>query len=313
MTGQTSPQLLRFAQAADAGETEYSLGKRVAQRKLIRLRPGAFVEAADFSASYREVQHRLLIEAAFPKFSQGTVLSHQSAAILHGLPLWGIPTDRVHVTKQRRSGGHLADGLHTHSAPMDDFELSVVDDFAVTALARTVVDVARSSPFEQGVVVADAALHRGLVTKTELADTVALASKRQGVSMAHRVVAFADGRSESVGESRSRVLMHQAGLPTPELQWEVRNNLGVVVARTDFGLPEHRWVGEFDGFVKYGRLLRTGESPSDAVFREKRREDLVRDENLRMLRWTWPELDNPQQLIMRFRASLDRCRSGSVE
>ena len=39
-----------------------------------------------------------------------------------------------------------------------------------------------------------------------------------GVPDARRVVAFADARSESVGESRSRVAIALAGLPPPQLQ-----------------------------------------------------------------------------------------------
>jgi hypothetical protein len=78
-----------------------------------------------------------------------------------------------------------------------------------------------------------------------------------GVPVARRVVAFADGRSESVGESRSRVAIAAAGLPPPELQWSMRLDHGM--AYTDFAWPELRTVGEFDGRVKYGRLLRPGQ------------------------------------------------------
>jgi hypothetical protein len=58
-----------------------------------------------------------------------------------------------------------------------------------------------------------------------------------GVPDARRVVAFADARSESVGESRSRVAIALAGLPPPQLQWPV--TLGST-AYTDFAWPEQR-------------------------------------------------------------------------
>jgi hypothetical protein len=38
----------------------------------------------------------------------------------------------------------------------------------VTSVARTVVDLGRTTPFRAGVVVADSALYRGKTTKTEL-------------------------------------------------------------------------------------------------------------------------------------------------
>ena len=105
---------------------------------------------------------------------------------------------------------------------------------------------------------------------------------------ARRVIAFADGRSESVGESRSRVAIAAAGLPPPELQWPVR--LADGTAYTDFAWPELRTVGEFDGRVKYGRLLRPGQQPGDVVHAEKLREDAVRAQDWEMVRWTWADL-----------------------
>jgi hypothetical protein len=46
-------------------------------------------------------------------------------------------------------------------------------------------------------------------------------------------------------------------------------------------------VAEFDGRMKYGRLLRPGQEAGDAVFDEKRREDAIPDESWGVVRWTW--------------------------
>ncbi len=95
----------------------------------------------------------------------------------------------------------------------------------------------------------------------------------------------------SPGESRSRVAMARLGLPPPVLQWEVRRG-GVLLGEVDFAWPELGKVGEFDGFVKYGRLLRPGQVPADVVFAEKVREDAIRAEDLGMTRWIWSEIDD---------------------
>ena len=55
-------------------------------------------------------------------------------------------------------------------------------------------------------------------------------------------------------------------------------------------------LGEFDGRVKYGRLLRPGQEPGDAVFEEKRREDAIRDEGWGVVRWVWSDLQVPHRL-----------------
>jgi hypothetical protein len=174
-----------------------------------------------------------------------------------------------------------------------------VDGTPVTAPARTVVDTARRAPFTGSVVIADAALQAGLVDPAALVEAVERARRRPGVAQARRVVAFAQPGGHSVGESRSRVLLARAGLPPPVLQWPVTDGAGRHVGTTDFGWPDLGVVGEFDGMVKYGRLLRPGQSPGDAVVAEKCREDRLRDEGLRVVRWIWRELDDFDVVVAR--------------
>jgi hypothetical protein len=52
------------------------------------------------------------------------------------------------------------------------------------------------------------------------------------------------------------------------LQLEVRSAEGPDLGRADFAWEDARLLGEFDGRVKYGRLLRPGQDPGDAVFQE---------------------------------------------
>ena len=47
--------------------------------------------------------HRLLVRATLAGLRRPAVVSHQSAAVLHGLPLWDVPLDRVHITRRPRA------------------------------------------------------------------------------------------------------------------------------------------------------------------------------------------------------------------
>ncbi|WP_369136724.1 hypothetical protein [Modestobacter versicolor] len=193
-------------------------------------------------------------------------------------------------------------------ALLPDDQVTVVDGVAVTDLARTVVDVARSVPFEAAVVIADAALARRRCTPEELRSCLTGMGPVPGSRQAARVLAFADGRSESVGETRSRVLFHRLGLPPPTPQLEVRRPGGGLIGRCDFGWEQHRTLGEFDGRVKYGRLLRPGQSAGDAVHEEKVREDELRDVGWQVTRWTWSDLDRPAVVVDRLQRAFRRGR-----
>lgn len=248
-----------------------------------------------------EARHGLLVHAATKDLVAEAVVSHVSAAVLHGLPVWNVPLGRVHVTRDRGHGGRSGTRAHVHVAPLAPDERCVVGGVAVTSVARTVVDLARTAGFEQAVVIADAALCRNQVTPFDLAAALRRAAGWPGIPTARRVVAFADAGGQSPGESRSRVAIARAGLPEPVLQWPVRSAGGDVVGFADFAWPQLRTVGEFDGRTKYGRLLRPGETPEEAVYREKLREDAFRAEDLWVARWIWPEIDPFRPVARRIR------------
>jgi hypothetical protein len=283
------------------GICDDELGRARRQGQALTVRRGAYVGSADERLRDPLALHLLTVHAAVRQLPPRAVVSHVSAAVLHGLDIWAVPLTRVHVTRSRSSGGRSGRHLHLHTAPLDADEVDEVGGVQTTTVARTVVDLARSVPFEQAVVSADAALRIGLVDAAELRHAVDRAAHRPGNRRARRVVEFADGRSESVGESRSRVALQRAGVPAPALQHEVRSATGLLVARVDFWWAARATVGEFDGAVKYRRLLRPGQDAGDAVFAEKIREDAVRAEGVRVVRWTWRELDDFATVVARLR------------
>lgn len=280
--------LYRRPELLAAGFTDDELARMRRQGALTSLRPGVYLagpEPPDIDG-----RHRLQVRAAMTGLAPGTVVSHASAALLHGLPIWRIPVTRVQVTRPRRSGGRCDPGLHMRTARLAREDIITVRGIRTTSVARTVVDVARTTPPESGVVTADAALALGAVTCAGLAAVLARCKGWPGCPKARRVITFADGRSESVGESRSRLAIASAGLPEPVPQWEVRTAGGRRIARVDFGWPEHGVVGEFDGRIKYGRKLRGAHNTSEVLFAEKQREDDLRAQGLTVIRWTWDDL-----------------------
>jgi hypothetical protein len=298
------PRLVLRRQALAAGYVDEEIRRLRRRGEWEVLQRGAYLVSSPPPDS--QLRHVLAVRATLAALRVPAVVSHGSAAALHGLPLWRVPLGQVQVTRQPPARSASESRLRSHVARLLPRDVGVIDGIAVTSLARTVVDLARELPFEPALVLADAALRRGGATADSLRTALADCAGTRGSRAARRVVAAADGRSESVGESRSRALIIQAGLPLPDLQVEVRRADGTLVGRSDFGWRRHRVLGEFDGRVKYGRLLRPGQDPGDAVFQEKRREDAIRDEQWGMTRWVWAELDRPVQLTARLERALER-------
>ncbi|MGI3783723.1 MAG: hypothetical protein ACRYG2_23405, partial [Janthinobacterium lividum] len=95
---------------------------------------------------------------------------------------------------------------------------------------------------------------------------------------------------ESAGESLTRMACYRHGIPSPELQHKVWDAHGVLLGRTDFWWEAFALLGEFDGRIKYERLLRDDETASAAVVREKTREDAMRSTQRGMARFVWSEV-----------------------
>ena len=218
-----------------------------------------------------------------------------SAARIWRLPMVGHWPDSVHVTDEWKGGGRSTAGVVCHGWGMPDVPVER-DGLRVTSLVRTVIDVARAASFEVGVTIADAALHglrspsrgwvRAPLPQAALEEAMSLLRGIRGCARARPVIAFADGRAESAGESVSRTAIRRAGLPDPVLQHEFRDRRGRMVV--DFWWPDFGLIGEFDGLGKYLRDEFTrGRSASDIVIAEKHREDRLRALGPRVTRWGW--------------------------
>ena len=270
------------------GYDERDLARMRRDGDLIPVRRGAYVRERPAERTCAEA-HRELILATAPQLHDGAVISHASAAVLHRLPTWPEAIDRVHLTRNRSSGGNRRSIVQVHTAPLPDDHVTTIDGVPVTSPARTVLDLCRTVPIEQAVAAGDRSLAFGLV-RPMFEDCLARMARWPGIRQARRAVALFDPRSESPGESVSRVRLHEDGLPAPELQQDIYDENGRFIARVDFYWKERRTIGEFDGKVKYGKLRKPGQSLEDAIYAEKLREDAIRDLGRQVVRWIWADL-----------------------
>ncbi|MCK0090464.1 type IV toxin-antitoxin system AbiEi family antitoxin domain-containing protein [Rhodococcus sp. F64268] len=291
----------RRGDALSAGLSDSEIRRGLRTGELERLAPGIYLDGRTADGLDAIERHRIRARTTGEGLPDGSAISHVSAAVLHGLPLWRPDLSRVHVSRDGTSGGRRSIGRHLHVVQLCD-DVVQVEGVPCTSLARTVADLACTAPVDEVVIAGDSALARDPSLRSALAETLECRGRRQGIAAARRVIAFLDGRSESPGESLSRLRMEQIGLPAPSLQEVVRTPEGEFVARTDFYWKEHRIIGEFDGMGKYR------DDAPDVFRREKLREDALRDLGFQVIRWTWAELSRFDVVRARFERAVGRAR-----
>ena len=189
----------------------------------------------------------------------------------------------------------MAAGVVFHCADLPREHVTRLYNLPVTTASRTVIDLARTLPFADAVVVADSALHEEKAAKPELRRILDSCARWPGVTQARRVVAFADERAGSPLESAARVAFDEHGLDPPELQ--VTIHLPANAFLVDFFWREHRVIAEADGMAKY-----TADKDLIAQFQRDR---LLRDAGYKVVHFTWRELfKTPELVVTRIRQAL---------
>lgn len=275
------------------------------------MRQGAYVDASAWNAADDVGKHLIRSRAVLLSHEGRVALSHVSGALANGLRVWGVPLDRVHVVRlDGQTGRSVRDVVH-HASGWSAQDILDVRGLQVLRPGACAVGVAALFPVESGVVTVDSAYELGLSDEEEMRQIVAMTTGWPNTSRLQITMRLAQPGAQSVGESRTRFLCWSGGLPKPVLQFPVYDVHGHLVGTTDFAWPDHGVLGEFDGRIKYGRLLRAGETPGDAVFREKTREDRIREATgWRMVRVVWDDLSRRRATVERLREAL---RKGSLE
>ena len=299
------------AEALDNGESDRTLAAARRDGLIIRLRRGVYTPSEDYNSLDDAGKHLLHARAALAVQHGPVALAGPSAAALHGFALYGQDLGTVHILRLDRGSSRLR-ALANHHVVTQDIEADVdtYNGIAAVTPARAVWEVACRSSLESGVVTADSALHQDPELAAPIEDLQQRFAYFPGSRQGRVTIKIADGRAESPGESVTRVQCFRFGIPMPDLQHRVTDALGRLIGVTDFYWETHRHLGEFDGKIKYQRLLRPGETPSDCVFREKRREDQLRAGRYGMSRFTWADVvpNNAQQSMVNLAEALEQSR-----
>lgn len=284
-------------QLALAGLEDRVLTAAVRNGVILRLRRGAYVRATYWQTVKPWNQDGLRIHAHHVSTGGAARYSHVSAARLHECHVWDAGP-LIHVATDY--GNNLKSAgrdVRTHRMVLEPSELATLwtadrRQILATTLERTVLDCARILPLEQAAVIGDHALRKG-ASVSGLRQLLEQSSVKRGSRRALDLLGVLGGRSESVGETRTRLMLRSFGLHMFIPQFEIATPRGRF--RADFADPETRIVIEFDGSGKY-----TDYRPTEqVVLAERRRENALIEEGWLVLRLEWKHLDQPADVRRR--------------
>lgn len=205
------------------------------------------------------------------------VISHDSAAYLHGLSILEARPRLTHITRFGALGGRTKFGVKHHKAPFTPEQIVFVDDVAVLDVPRTVADIAREHGARHGIVAASSALRAG-ITRHQLEQAIEPMRSWPYVTQCRLSVDWADGRCETPGEALGLLMVKELDLGPVEPQFGIGE--GRRKAWVDLRVGRH--LIEFDGHQKY-------DDPA-VLWEEKKRQDWLCGFKLGMTRLTWTDV-----------------------
>jgi hypothetical protein len=268
-----------YQQARAFGLTGHRLTRLLADGVLVRSGHGVYAASGVTATRDLVLAHTVLVHDAQLASTERWYAARRSCALLLGLPLIGRPPSRVQLVRDGSQQGAHGRDRHLRVSPLPSADRWEHKGIAMCTPARTVVDIARAESFRNGVVVADAALRRG-VDPADLHAVLARMRRWPGVARARAVVRFADGRAESPGESLVRVACLAEQLLVPEPQVEVWS-WGRFVGRVDLMIGPSLLAIESDGAIKFNGPLVLPALIS--------RQEELRDAGIDVLRTHWDE------------------------
>jgi Transcriptional regulator, AbiEi antitoxin len=180
-------------QLKQLGFSENGIRRLIRSGALVPQRKGVYTSAEFAAQAERDPasKHALELAAVLASTDAACAGSHWTAAIVLGLDLLAEPPSGLVALTQAPGGtGSRASrpGVKLHVAELPETDVVLRYGVLVTSSARTVVDIARSGTFEEGVAVAGSALRAGQTEIAELEAVLAACAQWPGLQRARSVV-----------------------------------------------------------------------------------------------------------------------------
>ncbi|WP_102145831.1 endonuclease domain-containing protein [Mycobacterium hubeiense] len=171
------------------------------------------------------------------------IVAGVSAAALHG-SLW---IDRRLPAELNQRSQHRTTGIALHNDTLSADEITVLRGIPVTTAARTAFDLGRRYGRTLAVIRLDALMQATGLKPEHIQVLIDRHKGARGIVQLREVIGLADAGAESPQETRTRLVLTDAGLRPKKTQIEVYDRYADFVARIDMGWPHWKVGVEYDG------------------------------------------------------------------
>ncbi|MGH2753046.1 MAG: DUF559 domain-containing protein [Actinomycetota bacterium] len=272
-------------QARNAGYSDRSIQMRLDSGRWVAVLPGVYRmrPAPDVWLGQ--------LHAAYLWAGHGSLISHRSAAALHGLS--GYRRGPVELSAPKRMWPK--DGVICHTFRREDSPpFQWIHNLPTTRVNRTLYDIAAREPLSRLEPAFDDAHRRDLFALPQIANDLLQRGRRglAGTTKVRRLLASRDadyGLTESELEGRMLAILKPLDIGDLEVQLKISGNDGSI-ARVDFASPSRKLVIEVDGW-RFHRI-------NPDTRRDRARERKLVLGGWRVLRFTWDDVVKTPDLVL---------------
>jgi hypothetical protein len=171
-----------------------------------------------------------------------------TAAGLSAAALYGTQWIDPHLPAELyRRNGKPVEGILIHRDELLDDETRALADIQLTTPSRTAFDLGRREGRTEAIVRVDALANATGLVPSDVYPVIGRHPGVRGLVQLREVLDLMDGGAESPQETRTRLVLIDAGLPRPQTQIVVYGNFPKRFARVDMGYEEFKVGVEYDG------------------------------------------------------------------
>lgn len=170
---QALPPLLRRGELLAQGFTDNHIRRWRREGALVAIAQGNYLSTLEWQELDDRGRYRLLVRTILAGLTGDPVVSHRSAAVVHGIADVPVPFSlkqpgTVDIIRGGPTKSRHGPVLRVHRAVLGPDEIVRRDELAVTSLARTVVDCSLTMPVVEAATLAGGVLAAGRLTTSDL-------------------------------------------------------------------------------------------------------------------------------------------------